>query len=96
MRLFKVILMTITMAMLPLRASNRADINGDHSVDGVDQAILSNLLSGNLDLADYDLSNIVVVAGQGGDFTTISSAMSWVDRQNPSETNRFLVYVEGN
>jgi len=74
-------------------AGNRADINKDHSVDATDIAILGNLLAGNLNVADYDLPQIVVVAEQGGDFRYLSLAINWVESQNPSATNRFLIYV---
>jgi hypothetical protein len=74
-------------------AGNRADINKDHSVDAADIAILGNLLAGNLNVADYDLPHIVVVAKQGGDFWSLRLALTWVESQNPSATNRFLIYV---
>lgn len=92
-RFFFFFSLSFALATSPLWGSNRADINRDHSVDATDQAILSNLLAGNLDLADYDLENVVVVAEQGGDYSYIHHAMSWVHQQNPSETKRFLVLV---
>ena len=52
-----------------LPAGNRADVNADQAVNAADSAVLANILSGNLDLAGYDLANVVVVAPQGGDFT---------------------------
>jgi hypothetical protein len=74
-------------------AGNRADINADQQVDAADAAILANLLAGNLDLAGYDLANVVVVAPQGGDFTDPRAALNWVATQSPSATNRYLVLV---
>ncbi len=74
-------------------AGNRADVNADRAVNAADSAVLANILSGNLDLADYDLANVVVVAPQGGDFTSPLDALLWVAGQSPSATNRFVVLV---
>jgi len=72
---------------------NRADINADQSVNSADMAVLANLLTGNLDIANYDLANVVVVAPQGGDFTDPAAAASWVATQSPSASNRFMIWV---
>ena len=76
-----------------LPAGNRADVNADRWVNAADSTVLANLLAGNLDLADYDLANIVVVAPQGGDFTSPLDALNWVAGQSPSAANRFVVLV---
>lgn len=72
---------------------NRADINADQLVNSTDMAVLANLLTGNLDIAGYDLANVVVVAPQGGDFTDPAAAANWVATQSPSASNRFLIWV---
>jgi hypothetical protein len=72
---------------------NRADINADQSVNSADMTVLANLLTGNLDIAGYDLANVVVVAPQGGDFTNPRDAAIWVAAQSPSASNRFLIWV---
>lgn len=72
---------------------NRADVNADQAVNSTDLAVVANLLSGNLDIANYDLANVVVVAPQGGDFTDPAAAADWVALQSPSAANRFLIWV---
>jgi hypothetical protein len=72
---------------------NRADVNADQLVNSTDLAVLANLVSGNLDIAGYDLANVVVVAPQGGDFTNPADAADWVATQSPSTSNRFLIWV---
>jgi hypothetical protein len=72
---------------------NRADVNADQAVNSADLAVVANLLSGNLDLANYDLANVVVVAPQGGDFTNPADAAYWVATQSPSSSNRYLIWV---
>lgn len=76
-----------------LPAGNRADVNADRAINAADATVLANILSGNLDAADYDLANIVVVAPQGGDFTSPRDALTWVAGQSPSAANRFVVLV---
>jgi hypothetical protein len=76
-----------------LPAGNRADVNADQAVNAADAAVLANILSGNLDAAGYNLANVVVVAPQGGDFTSPLDALLWVAGQAPSAANRFVVLV---
>ena len=64
-----------------LMAGNRADINADQKVNAVDLSVLSNLLAGNLDLSNYDIPNVVVVAPTGGDFTNPVDAANYVNTQ---------------
>jgi hypothetical protein len=75
------------------QAGNRADINADQVVNSTDMTVLANLMTGNLDIAGYDLANVVVVAPQGGDFTDPAAAANWVATQSPSASNRFLIWV---
>ncbi len=74
-------------------AGNRADVNADGLVNAADLAVLGNVVAGNLDIGNYDLANVVVVAPQGGDFTSPLDAVNWVAAQSPSATKRFLVLV---
>jgi hypothetical protein len=74
-------------------AGNRADVNADGVVNAGDLTVLGNLVAGNLDIGNYDLANVVVVAPQGGDFTSPLDAVNWVATQSPSNTKRFLVLV---
>jgi hypothetical protein len=74
-------------------AGNRADVNADGVVNAADLALLGNVVAGNLDIGNYDLANVVVVAPQGGDFTSPLAAVNWVATQSPSATKRFLVLV---
>jgi hypothetical protein len=74
-------------------AGNRADVNADRAVNAADLAVLGNLVAGNLDLGNYDLANVVVVAPQGGDFSSPRDAVDWVAGQSPSSTERFVVLV---
>lgn len=74
-------------------AGNRADVNADRSVNAADLAILVNLVAGNIDIAGYDLANVVVVAPQGGDFTNPVDASDWVKTQSPSANRRFVILV---
>jgi hypothetical protein len=78
---------------LPLLAGNRADLNGDQAVDALDLALLGNVLSGNLDVASYNLSNVVVVAPQGGDFTDPADAADWVAAQGPNLQDRYVILI---
>ena len=74
-------------------AGNRADVNADGVVNAADLTLLGNVVAGNLDIGNYDLANVVVVAPQGGDFTSPMDAVNWVATQSPSATKRFLVLV---
>ena len=74
-------------------AGNRADVNADGVVNAADLAVLGNVVPGNLDIGNYDLANVVVVAPQGGDFSSPLDAVNWVATQSPSSTKRFLVLV---
>ncbi len=76
-----------------LTAGNRADINADQAVTSLDAVILSNILAGNMDVANYDLERVVVVAPQGGDFTSPVDAAAWVATQSPSETSPYVILV---
>ena len=78
---------------LPLLAGNRADLNGDQAVDALDLALLGNVLTGNLDVANYDLYNVVVVAPQGGDFTDPADAADWVAAQGPNLEDRYVILI---
>lgn len=76
-----------------LQASNRADINCDHTVNATDLVLLSNIMAGNIDAGNYNLSNVVVVAPQGGDFTDPCTAAEWVATQSPSIYKLFVILV---
>ena len=78
---------------IPALAGNRADLNGDQAVDALDLALLGNVLTGNLDAASYDLSNVVVVAPQGGDFTDPADAADWVAAQGPNLADRYVILI---
>ncbi len=72
---------------------NKADINGDHAVNVADSVVLANIIAGNIPLANYDLSNVVVVAPQGGDFTDPADAADWVAAQSPAQNKPFVILV---
>ena len=74
-------------------AGNRADVNADQAVNAADTVLLANIVAGNLDVANYDLENVVVVAPQGGDFTSPADAADWIQTQSPGPTHRFVILV---
>lgn len=76
-----------------VRAGNRADINADRAVNATDLTTLSNILAGNIDLSNYNLANVVVVAPQGGDFTNPCDAADWVSSQSPGPAKRFVILI---
>ncbi len=77
----------------PVPAGNRADVNANQAVNAADTVLLANIVAGNLDVANYDLETVVVVAAQGGDFTSPVDAAEWVGAQVPSATNRFVILI---
>lgn len=74
-------------------AGNRADINADQTVDAADLAELSNILAGNLDLANYALERVIVVAETGGDFDDPADAADWVAAQGPTSLTRYVILI---
>ncbi len=79
--------------VIPLAAGNRADVNADQAVNAADTVLLANIVAGNLDVANYDLETVVVVAAQGGDFTNPVDAAEWVVAQAPDSTHRFVILI---
>ena len=77
----------------PVPAGNRADVNADQAVNATDTVLLANIVAGNLDVANYDLATVVVVAAQGGDFTSPVDAAEWVAAQGPGDLNRFVILI---
>lgn len=62
-------------------------------VNAADTVLLANIVAGNLDVADYELETVVVVAPQGGDFTDPVDAAGWVQTQSPGPAHWFVILV---
>ena len=62
-------------------------MNATHTV------LLANIVAGNLDVGNYNLETVVVVAAQGGDFFSPIDAAEWVAAQGPGLTNRFVILI---
>lgn len=53
-----------------------------------------NNLEVNTDDTFRDISNVIIVAANGGaEFTTITSALQEAENRNPSETNKISIFV---
>jgi hypothetical protein len=85
--------LALLLCLAPALAGNRADVNADQAVNAVDTVLLANIVAGNLDVANYNLETVVVVAPLGGDFTNPADAADWVTAQSPGPTHRFVILV---
>ncbi len=85
--------LALLLCQAPAQGGNRADVNADQVVNAADTVLLANIVAGNLDVANYELETVVVVAPQGGDFTDPADAADWVQTQSPGPTHRFVILV---
>jgi hypothetical protein len=85
--------LALLLCLAPALGGNRADVNADQVVNAADTVLLANIVAGNLDVANYDLETVVVVAPQGGDFTNPADAADWIQTQSPGPTHRFVILV---
>lgn len=85
--------LVLTLGLISALAGNRADINSDRAVNATDLATLTNILAGNIDVSNYNLANVVVVAPQGGDFTDPCDAADWVRSQPVNPEKRYVILI---